>query len=194
MRVRCLALALLLGHPAPAAAEWHIKPFLGLTFGGKTTLVDVEEAVGKPNGVFGATVVLLGNVLGVDGDVGTAPGYFEAGKDLVSSSRVTTLTGNVVVAVPKRVAEYSLRPYFVGGMGLMRVQNQGRQGALPVSRTLPTLDFGGGATGFLNERVGLSWELRHFQSIGGDIQGNSFVPERLSFWRASMAVTFRYGQ
>src|SRR6188508_3069424 len=101
MRLRGLLFALLLLYPGVAAAEWHIKPFLGLTFGGNTTFVDAEEAVGKPNGVFGATVVLLGNVFGVDGDVGTAPGFFEAGKELVNSSRVTTLTGNVVVAVPK---------------------------------------------------------------------------------------------
>lgn len=193
MRLRWLVLALLLLHPGAAAAEWHIKPFLGLTFGGSTTFNDAEEAVGKPNGVFGATVVLLGNVLGVEGDVGTAPGFFQAGKDLVVSSRVTTLTGNVVVAVPKRMVEYTLRPYFVGGMGLMNVQKEGRLGALPVARTLPAIDVGGGVTGFLNERVGLSWELRHFHSLGGDTQGNSFLPERLSFWRANMAVTFRYG-
>lgn len=194
MRVRFLVLALLLLYPGAATAEWHIKPFLGLTFGGNTTFVDAEEAVGKPNGVFGVTVVLLGNVLGVDGDVATAPGFFEAGKKLVNSSRVTTLTGNVVVAVPKRLVEYALRPYFVGGMGLMHVQAEGRLGILPVSRTLPAVDIGGGVTGFLNERVGLSWEVRHFRSIGGDTQGNSFLPERLSFWRASMAVTFRYGK
>jgi hypothetical protein len=194
MRVRSLVVALLLLHPGAAAAEWHIKPFLGLTFGGKTTLVDAEEALGKPNQVFGATVVLLGNVLGVDADVGTAPGFFEAGKALVNRSRVTTLTGNLVLAVPKRMAEYTLRPYFVGGMGLMHVQSEGRLGILPVSRTLPTVDIGGGATGFLNERVGLSWEVRHFHSLGGGTQGNSFLPERLSFWRATMAVTIRYGK
>ena len=191
MRASCLAVALLLAGPLRAGAEWHIKPFVGLTFGGGTTFPDAEEAVGKPNGVFGATVVLLGNVLGVEGDVGTAPGFFEAGKDFVLSSRVTTLTGNVVVAVPKRLAEYTLRPFFVGGMGLMHVQSEGRQGAFPVSRTLPAVDIGGGVTGFLNERVGLSWELRHFRSLGGDTQGNTFVPERLSFWRATMAITIR---
>jgi hypothetical protein len=96
--------------------------------------------------------------------------------------------------MPKRMAEYTLRPYFVGGMGLMHVQVEGRLGALPLSISLPAIDFGGGVTGFLNDRVGLSWEVRHFRSIGGDTQGNSFVPERLSFWRATMAVAIRYGK
>ena len=53
---------------------------------------------------------------------------------------------------------------------------------------------GGGATGFLNDRVGLSWEVRHFRSFNGQAHGNSLGNEQLSFWRANMAVTFRYGQ
>src|SRR6266699_290205 len=138
MRLRVLALALLLLSPGPAAAEWHFKPFAGLTFGGGTRFVDFEKAAGKPNPVFGVTGVLLGNVLGVDGDLARAPGFFESGgQKLLLGSRVTTLTGNVVVAVPKRLAEYTLRPYFVAGMGLMHVSIDGRLGGLTVSTTLP---------------------------------------------------------
>jgi hypothetical protein len=196
MRTRCLAVALLLASPVPAAAEWHIKPFVGLTFGGGTTFVDAEKAVGKPNPVFGVTGLLLGNVLGIEGDLARAPGFFESGgQKLLLGSRVTTLTGNAVVALPKRMAEYTLRPYFVGGVGLMHVNIEGRLGGLTVSSTLPTADFGGGATGFLNERVGLNWEVRHFHSIGeGKIRGDSVAGEQLSFWRATMAVTIRYGK
>ena len=166
-----------------------------MTFGGGTTFVDYEKAAGKPNPVFGATGVLLGNVLGVDADISRAPGFFQSGgQDLVKGSRVTTITGNVVLAMPKRMAEYTLRPYFVGGVGLMHVSIDGRLG-VNVSSTLPAMDFGGGATGFLNERVGLNWEVRHFHSIGeGQTRGFSVAGEQLSFWRATMAVTFRYGK
>jgi hypothetical protein len=197
MRVPGLALALLLLSPGSVGAEWHFKPFAGVTFGGGTRFVDIEKAVGKPNPVFGVTGLLLGNVLGVEGDLARAPGFFESGgQGLLQGSRVTTLTGNVVVAVPRRMAEYSLRPYFVAGMGLMHVSIDGRLGALTVSSTLPAMDVGGGATGFLNERVGLSWEARRFQSLGeGKIRGLSVSGgEQLSFWRATMAVTIRYGK
>jgi outer membrane protein with beta-barrel domain len=197
MRLRVLALAFLLLSPGPAAAEWQFKPFAGITFGGGTRFVDIEKAAGKPNPVFGVTGLLLGGVLGVEGDLARAPGFFESGgQRLLQDSRVTTLTGNVVVAVPRRMAEYSLRPYLVAGMGLMHVNIDGRLGALTVSSTLPAIDFGGGATGFLTDRVGLSWEVRHFQSIGeGKIRGLSVSGgEQLSFWRATMAVTFRYGK
>jgi hypothetical protein len=192
-----IAAALLLLHPAAAAAEWQIKPFVGLTFGGKTTFVDIEKAAGKTNPVFGVSGLLLGSVLGVEADLGRAPGVFESGgQQLLQGSRVTTLTGNVVVAMPKRLTEYTLRPYFVAGVGLMHVNIEGRLGALTVSSTLPAMDFGGGATGFLNERIGVSWELRHFQSIGeGKTRGLSVnAGEQLSFWRANMAVTIRYGK
>jgi hypothetical protein len=193
MRARFLVLALLL-MPAPATADWQIKPFVGLTFGGKTTFADPEQAVGKANPIVGVSGLVLGEVFGVGGDLGLAPGFFESGGQYLISSRVTTLTGDAIVAMPKRMTEYTLRPYFVGGFGLMHIQSQGRQGALPVASTLAAVDLGGGATGFLNERVGLNWEVRHFRSVGGQTRGNTFENESLSFWRATMAVTIRYGK
>jgi Outer membrane protein beta-barrel domain len=188
-----LPLLLLRAAPAAAAAEWQLKPFVGLTFGGGTTFVDVEKAAGKPNPAIGVTGLLLGDVLGVEADLGRAPGFFEAhNQRLLQGSRLTTLTGNVVVALPKRMAGYSLRPYLVAGGGLMHVAIEGRLGGLTVSSTLPTVDFGGGATGFVTDRMGLSWEVRHFSSVGGQAHGASFGNEQLSFWRATMAVAIRY--
>ena len=35
-------------------------------------------------------------------------------------------------------------------------------GVLPVSSTLPAMDVGGGVTGFLSERIGLSWDVTVF--------------------------------
>lgn len=181
--------------PVPAIAEWHIKPFLGLTFAGGTTFVDPEKAIGTANLVYGVSGVLLGDVLGIEGDFGRAPGFFERGdEEFLLGSSVTTLTGNFVLALPRRMAEYSLRPYLVAGGGLMHVKMDSTSGALPVSRTLPAIDLGGGVTGFLSDRVGLSWDVRHFRSIrgSGQIRGVSFADEQLSFWRLNMAVAIRY--
>ena len=65
---------------------------------------------------------------------------------------------------------------------------------LNVARTLPAIDVGGGATGFLTDHVGLSWDLRYFRSISGNTQlrGLSVAAEQLSFWRANMALAIRY--
>jgi hypothetical protein len=77
----------------------------------------------------------------------------------------------------------------------MHVGIEGRLGALTVSSTLPAMDLGGGATGFLSDRVGLSWEARYFRSLGdGKTRGFSVAGEQLSFWRVNMAVTIRYNK
>jgi hypothetical protein len=189
----CLAaLGLLLAVPARARAEWQFKPFLGATFGASTTFYDLDQTVGNPHVTFGATGLLLGEFLGVEGDFAYVPGFFTGGV-LVSSSGVTTLTGNVVVAVPRHTAGYSLRPYFVGGAGLMHATSSLFENTEGLSATLPAMDLGGGATGFLSTRVGLNWDVRYFRSIGtGQIRGQSLGPEQLSFWRATMAVVIRY--
>jgi hypothetical protein len=106
---------------------------------------------------------------------------------------VTTWTGNVVIAAPQRLTQYTLRPYLVGGGGLMHAQSELFLNPLPVASTLPAMDIGGGVTGFLTRRFGVNWDVRYFRSLGGgnSDKGLSIGPERLSFWRASMALAIR---
>ena len=193
-RVRFPLLAVLLLAPAHASAEWQVKPFLGMTFGGGTTFVDPEKAAGRPNFVVGVSTGLLGEVLGVDADFGHAPGFFQSGsQNLVLHSSVTTLTGNIVIALPRRLTEFTLRPYFVGGAGLMYVHIVRGAGLLDVAASLPAIDLGGGATGFLTDRIGVNWDVRHFRRTGkGEERGLSVGPEDLSFWRANIALAIRY--
>ena len=193
MRIAVLALTLLLFRPAPARAEWQLRPFLGVTFGGRTTFFAVEQAAGDPNLVIGFNSVLLGELFGIDADVGYAPGFFQSGdQHLFTRSSVTTLTGNVVIALPRRLTEFTLRPYFVGGAGVVQARINDPSKVLSVSSTLPAVDLGGGVTGFLSDRIGVSWDVRHFRSFGGKARNLSFGREQLSFWRANMALVFRY--
>ena len=191
--MRWLAVICFVLLPLPAAAEWQIKPFFGIAFGGSTSFVDYENAAGRKHFLMGVGASLLGEVLGLEADVARAPGFFENGGELVSGSSATTLTGNIVVAMPKRMSRYTLRPYFVAGAGIIRAQIDGGFGTLHVASTLPAMDIGGGATGFLS-KVGLNWELRHFRSVRGkgELAGTSFSKEQVSFWRATMGVAFRY--
>jgi hypothetical protein len=100
-----------------------------------------------------------------------------------------------VLALPKRLAQYSLRPYVVGGAGMMYARSEDELDVLTVSRTLAALDVGGGVTGFFTNRVGVSWDVRYFRSIGaGGNNGLSFGNEHLSFWRAMMAGVIRVGK
>src|SRR5262249_21004782 len=144
-----LTLGLLLLSARAFAADRQIRPFVGATFGGTTTFVDPEEAIGKPNVAIGATAVFLGEILGAEIDFGDAPGFFEGDKNLVHLSRVTTLSGNVVVAAPHRLTEYWLRPYLVAGGGLMRVRTSTLFGVFDVATLLPQFDVGVGVLGFV---------------------------------------------
>ena len=193
MRTVLLALGLLVGGAAETSAEWQVKPFLGIVFGGSTTFVDVDDAVGGPNVTFGASAVYLGDVLGVEADFGHAPGLFQGDGRLVQESSVTTLSGSVVAALPRGLTEYALRPYVAGGAGMIHVRINHQLGVLQVSSTLPAFHVGGGVTGFLTNRFGLSWDVRYFRSFGGRAGGGvSFGAEQLSFWRGLMALAIRY--
>jgi Outer membrane protein beta-barrel domain len=195
MRSSLLAWVLLLIAPASALAEWQLKPFVGVTFGGATTFVDLEKAVGKPNPAIGVGGTLLGEVLGIEGDLSWAPGFFQTGRQkLVVGSSVATGTVNLVVAMPRRFARYSLRPYAVAGGGFMHVRSEDIRKLLPVRNTESTIDIGGGATGFLTNRIGVNWDVRYFRSLGGPPIGLSFGTEKLRFWRASMAAVVRVGK
>ena len=192
--VLAMAGLLLASHPADAG-DRQIRPFVGATFGADTSFFRPPgDSLGK-NLVVGASAVFIGELFGVEADVGDVPGFFESDNSaLVIGSRVTTVTGNVVIAAPHKMTEYSLRPYVVGGGGLMRVRTTSSLNVFDVSSFLPAFDVGAGVVGFLTNRVGVCWDVRRFQNIGGksNTAGLTFGPEDLSFWRATMSVAFRY--
>jgi len=195
MRGAAILLVLIAAAPA-AAADKEIRAFFGGTFGGGTTLVDLEHAAGKWNPAIGGSFVTIGDVFGIDAEVANAPGFFQSGDShLVLSSHVTTITGNLVIAAPRKKTEYGLRPYAVAGGGVMRAAKQDAFGVFP-ARTLGAIDFGGGVVGFFTSRSGVSWEIRRFEGLAGgeDPPGTTIGGEsaRLSFWRATMAFVYRY--
>jgi hypothetical protein len=197
MRLGLLVCALLVLQPTTGWAEWQLKPYLGATFGGTSNffLFNEEEAAGKRKFAIGGSATWLGNFVGIEGDVARVPGFFETADDvLLESGSVTMLTGNVVLTLPRKMTQYGLRPYLVGGGGIVGVNINRGEGLLDVGTSLGVLDFGGGATGFLTDRIGLNWDVRYFRSVGGkDDTGLTIGKEQISFWRATMGVAIRLG-
>src|SRR3954470_17663957 len=184
--------------PAAARAEWQVKPFGGVTFGGGTTLlIDLDDQAGKPKLNLGVSGLWLGNVIGVEGDLATTAGFFSGDpslpQTLVLRSHVATVMGNAIVAMPKSISQYGLRPYAVAGLGGMHVSVADNQQAYVFASWLSAWDLGGGATGFLSDFVGLNWDVRFFKTLqskpGGT--GVSVGPGQLSFWRATMGISIR---
>ena len=190
-----VALLLLCASPAPADADWLITPFIGTSFGAETTFLVFDAGAGRKL-MFGGSVALLGSgILGIEADVGHIPGFFQGDdpRGLVLSSRVTTVGGNVIVAAPLAVTRESLRPYVVGGLGLLQARTRNAADLFPVDRNLLGLTLGAGALGFVTERTGLRFDIRHIRAVSGpdnpfDRPGTS----RLRFWRATAGVTIRY--
>jgi hypothetical protein len=186
--------ALLLFHPSPARADWLITPYLGMGFAGETTFLLLERGAGESKLTFGASVALLGDgFLGVEGDIAHTPGFFQGDDPLgvIQSSRVTTMGGNVMVLAPLVVTRESLRPYLVGGLGLVQVRIRDEIDLIPQNHDVLGLTLGGGAIGMLSERTGVRFDLRHLKAVTGPsspAEGTS----RLSFWRASLGVIIRY--
>jgi len=179
--------------PSRAEAEWQIRPFANVTFGGENTFFDLDRAAGKPKLGLGVAGALLGEIFGLEADFGRVDGFFEAKKGgSVKSSAVTTLTGNATIGLPRHMTQYTLRPYFAGGGGLMRVRSDNVNNLFDVAQNVPVMDLGGGVTGFLTHEIGLNWDVRYFRSVRRSQGGSSIGPEQLSFWRANMALAIRY--
>ena len=188
-------LCLLACAPAPAAADWFLVPFTGATFGSETTYVDLDSATGRTNVVYGASGGFVGRgLLGLEIDVGVAPGFFErADPDLVTSSSVTTVMGNVMITTPLSFSGEGLRPYVVGGLGWMHASSNDFSDIFTFRRDLLGLTVGGGAIGYLTDRVGVRFDLRYMRNITEPDPGSVvFGPPRLRLWRASVGLAFRY--
>src|SRR5580765_4848569 len=123
-----VTLGLLLFRTPALAAEWQLRPFAGATYGGDSTFLFVGPTLLAPNPnhphfTYGVSGLLLGEIFGVEADFGHTPGFFQASDaPRVIDSGVFTLTGNLVVAMPRHLTQYTLRPYLVGGAGMMHVE------------------------------------------------------------------------
>jgi hypothetical protein len=193
--------------PAPALAEWQFAPFVGFSFGGETnifltelpkshwTLGGTVRAVGAgPLGVESLFIYIPGTFQSVDVD----PLFLDSGQqsETITKSHAFALMGNVVLTTPRAWNEYGLRPYLSGGMGLLQVYHN--EPKVPARANLPAYNVGGGAVGFLSDRVGLRFELRYFSTTphgrepSDEILTNGNERVRVHFWTAAVGVVFKY--
>jgi hypothetical protein len=204
LRALAVTCACLLAAPATAVAEWHITPMVGLTFAGKTTITDFDQGTGKrhPNLAVAGTL-LGGGLLGVEGIATVTPGFFQSGEEsglfppgqensFVESSRLTSLMGNIVVTAPRRLTEYSLRPFVSGGFGLLRVSKVETRDLLSTTTNLFGYNIGGGAIGFLSRNTGVRFDLRYYSTVRGTDRGAiAFGDVHLRFMTASVGLVIR---
>ena len=190
--------------PATASADWLITPFVGWNFNGSA---DVNSGSGVVNNTFshkadwGVSLSQMGaGAFGWELDFGYSPNFFAAPTtstnpfEFNSNSNVTTLTGNVIVGVPVGGHGASIRPYAVGGVGLIRSKVQDTAGFFDVNTKNDFgFDLGAGAMGFFSQNVGVRGDVRYFRGFRGtDTNATGLGLSNFNFWRGSVGVTFKF--
>jgi hypothetical protein len=202
LRLVSACVVLLALYPAPAAAEWLFSPMVGLTFKGATNIFDGEAAVEKTHKNLGGAVSLLGGgIFGVEAIGIWSPALFkndESPFDLVEQGPAISLMGNVVLTLPGRLTEYTLRPYFSGGAGLMhatvkQIEVQGGGVLEPVTMNAGGFNLGVGAIGYFSERTGVRFDFRYHSTFRRSADIPSLDPDStyLRYMTASVGIVWR---
>jgi opacity protein-like surface antigen len=178
--------------PVQARADGWIVPWIGSAFG---------SSIDNGRGTFGVSAGGMGGgVVGGEVDFGYNPSFFGTKTDFGNNS-VINVMGNVIVGIPiGGTYGASVRPYVLGGAGLIRTQIDGANGTnffTPSSSdNMFGWDAGAGVMGFFNDHVGLRGELRylrgtHDMNASTGINSIDFNGNKLHFWRPSIGVVFR---
>ncbi len=187
--------------PTRASADWYLTPFVGANFGGDADFVDVDdfgdEFEQRVN--FGAALGWMGGgIIGWEVDFGYAPNFFEntAGDFDFGDSNVTTLMGNVVVGIPVGgQLGAGIRPYGSGGIGLIRTHVDAGDFFDELSANDLGFNVGAGLHGYFTDHIGIRGDVRYFRSLEDDEPDDDFdlALADFDFWRATVGVTFRFG-
>ena len=161
---------------APASAQLYVSPFFGTTSQakvGKSVSTDLlDEAT------FGAAAGTMGRI-GAEIDFDYTPDFFGFQDVTRDRNHVLTLTG----AINLRKPAYSPRrgrfsPYATIGGGLLRIL----PGTHTVAHSAAGLVGGGGAMGFVTERIGWHGDARYVRDLSSD--------NPIRFWRVSIGFVF----
>jgi opacity protein-like surface antigen len=190
--------------PSRASADWFLTPFVGGNFGGSANFggeVDFEDEFERRVDL-GASLGWMGaGIAGFEIDWGWSPNFFQntagGGNFEFGDSNVTTLMGNLILGVPiGGQTGGGVRPYAVGGVGLLRSNISAGTFFNELTSNDFGMDLGGGLHGYFNDNVGLRGDVRYFRLL----QDNEPGPDDLdlgladfNFWRATIGVTFRFG-
>ena len=180
------AVALVLA-PMQARADGFVTPWVGSAFG--SNIKSGQTTVGVSAGGMGA------GIIGGEADFGWSPSFFGTKSDF-GNNTVMNLMGNLILGVPVGGQHGAgIRPYVIGGVGLIRTQIDGGTLARVSSSTnMFGWDAGGGVMGYFTDHVGLRGDVRYLRAMSDLSTGVSSLDlsgDRLHFWRASVGVVLR---
>jgi opacity protein-like surface antigen len=173
--------------PTQARADGFFTPWVGSAFG--SNISNGQTTVGVSAGSMGAGIV------GGEADFGWSPSFFGNQSDF-GHNTVMNLMANVILGVPVGGQHGAgIRPYVVGGVGLIRTQIDGGTIAkVSSSDNMFGWDAGAGVMGYFANHVGVRGDLRYLRATHALNTGVSSIDlngDRLHFWRASIGLVIR---
>ncbi|MCC7007701.1 MAG: porin family protein [Acidobacteria bacterium] len=182
--IGALAIVLVAALPAPAQAQTFLTPFAGATF--------AKDAPASKLTV-GAALSFLGDVAGLELEVGYTPDFFDESGDvaLVAGSNVTTAMASVLIA--PRIADGRVRPYGVVGGGLLRTRLDDNDLFDRVTTNDSGVNVGFGVMALFSEHAGVRGDFRYFRSLQDPPGTNvDLALGKFDFWRATVGALLRF--
>jgi len=173
--------------PMQARADGFVTPWVGSAFG--SNIKNGQATIGVSAGGMGA------GIIGGEADFGWSPSFFGTKSDF-GSNTVLNLMGNLIIGVPIGGTHGAgVRPYVVGGVGLIRSQIDGGTIArVSSSENMFGWDAGAGVMGYFSDHVGLRGDVRYLRATSDlttHVDSIDINADKLHFWRATIGVTFR---
>jgi opacity protein-like surface antigen len=123
-------------------------------------------------------------IFGAEFDFSWAPKFVSA-TALSNAVTEANLTGNLIVGIPiGGTRGASVRPYIVGGGGLLRATAKQSDFTAAISAKDFAWDLGGGVLGTFNSHIGLRADLRYFHTNSGS--------NEYKFWRGTGGVAIKF--
>ena len=175
--------------PVQARADGFVTPWVGSAFG--SNIKNGQTTFGISAGGMG------GGIIGGEVDLGWSPSFFGTQSDF-GNNTVMNVMGNLIIGVPVGGQHGAgVRPYVVGGVGLIRSQIDGgslTNFAPAQSTNMFGWDAGAGVMAYFSDHVGLRGDLRYLRATSDlttNVRSIDINGDRLHFWRASIGVVFR---
>ena len=173
--------------PTQARADGFVTPWVGSAFG--SNINNGQATIGVSAGGMGA------GIIGGEMDFGWSPSFFGTKSDF-GNNTVMNLMGNVIIGVPIGGTHGAgVRPYVVGGIGLVRTQIDGGTIAkVSSSNNMFGWDAGGGVMGYFSDHVGLRGDVRYLRAtsdLNSGVSSLDLSGNQLHYWRATVGVVFR---
>ena len=179
---------LALAWAAPARAQQgFISPLIGYNFGGDAACPTIDNCQDKRLNV-GASVGVMGNLLGFEEEFAYAKDFFGTAPNL--SSSVLTVMSNAMI-VPKLGP---VRPYLLAGLGLIKTHVEFTPASvLTADNNNLGWNVGGGLMVAVVPHVAVRGDIRYFHSFqDADVLGLTIKNAKLDFGRAAAGLVFTW--